>query len=1415
MNAMQGRLSWVLVLGCAIAVMGLVAPVLAATPPAGSIITSSVVFDSDLDLTGLNFTGTVYTAINAGNITIDGNGHTVTAPDANLGVQLTYCSNVTLRNLTMVVASRGIGVGGGGGNLIENCRLTFTQPYSGGCSLEICDGSIGNTVRGCTLAGNHVGIGVGSAQGNLLEGNDCSNCGIGIWLSDATQTGVIRNNCQSALQYGIWLQGSAVGGCIDTLIDGNDCSGSSTAVSVEYAARTTIANNRLTATAYAAIRLRSCLASTDFAGDGHLNSNDFTGAGTLLSLTDETGLAVENLDFTGFQDTGWTLGLYYCSDMVVRNIRANPRNSAIYMSGGGGNLIENCQFASTQPRTALAGLEMYATSGNTVRGCGFAGGGIYVNAGAGNAQGNVLEGNDCSNSKIGVRLGGTDSTQVVGNDCRSATQYGVWLCGPPHGCTDTLIDGNDCSGSATGVWVEYGTGTRIANNRLTSVVIHAILVKSSLTSTDFAGDGDLNGNDFTGAGCLLGLADVTSGTVENLDFTGFQDTGWTLALYSCSNLVVRNIKANPRNSAIYVSGGGGNLIENCLFAFTQPRTALAGLEMYVTSDNTVRGCGFAGGGIYVDAGAGNAQGNVLEDNDCSNSKIGIRLAGTERTGVIGNDCRNASQYGIWLCGRPCSDTAIERNDCSGSPNGVWVYRATGTRMAANRLGGAVYNGIFLDSCVGETDWASDGGFNGNSFEGTVTVLGVAPESGAVIEGLDFSRLIGFGCAITVYGSADITLRSLTVSDAAACGLFLSTAARVGVINCTITRCKVGVYLNGPCPLAVRNSIVWGNQSDVAPMHVTTQTTVTYSDIGGSLWPGLGNISQDPMFADAAGKDFHLRPNSPCIDTGDPCDPAPPGGGLRIDMGAFESPANHPPTVAAGGPYGVDEGSAVMLAAVGADPDGDLLTYAWDLDGDGEFDDGSEANVEFSAAELDGPSERVVAAQVTDPDGALATADATVTVANVAPVVGAITAPADPVRLGLPIDAGALFTDAGKPDTHTATWDWGDGGTSAGTMSEGGGSGSTIGTHTYEAAGVYTIQLTVTDKDGDSGVAVYRYVVINSPPTVTAGGPYGVDEGSAVMLAAVGADPDDDPLTYAWDLDGDGQFDDGSEASVEFSAAELDGPSEHVVAVQVTDPDGAYATADVTVIVANVAPLVGAITAPANPTELGQPVHAGAPFTDAGKPDAHAAVWDWGDGSTSAGTVTESNGSGTVSGVHSYAAAGVYTLKLSVTDDDGGAGEVTFEYVVVYDPEGGFVTGGGWIDSPAGAYMADSALAGKATFGFNAKYQKGASTPSGQAEFQFRVATLNFHSSAYEWLVVAGARAQFKGTGTINGAGHYGFLITAIDGQISGGGGVDKFRIKIWDRDNAGGVVYDNHRGESENGDAATAIGGGSIVIHQP
>ncbi|NJB84422.1 hypothetical protein GGR26_000167 [Lewinella marina] len=242
-----------------------------------------------------------------------------------------------------------------------------------------------------------------------------------------------------------------------------------------------------------------------------------------------------------------------------------------------------------------------------------------------------------------------------------------------------------------------------------------------------------------------------------------------------------------------------------------------------------------------------------------------------------------------------------------------------------------------------------------------------------------------------------------------------------------------------------------------------------------------------------------------------------------------------------------------------------------------------------------------------------------------------------------------------------------------------------------------------------------------------------------------------------------------------------------------------------------APELQSITLPLDPVAISEAVSISANFTDVDDEDGHSADIDWGDGTVSTGLVNQNTNS--VSGSHQFSAAGVYTVSVTVTDACGEQDVlVSATYVVIYDPSAGFVTGGGWIWSPAGAYASDASLEGKANFGFVAKYKKGQSVPDGNTTFHLNAADFKFKSTDYQWLTIAGPNAKFKGSGQVNGAGDYGFMLTGVDGDVNGGGGEDKFRIKIWDKATSQ-VVYDNQMGADDTGYATTVLGGGSIVIH--
>jgi hypothetical protein len=174
------------------------------------------------------------------------------------------------------------------------------------------------------------------------------------------------------------------------------------------------------------------------------------------------------------------------------------------------------------------------------------------------------------------------------------------------------------------------------------------------------------------------------------------------------------------------------------------------------------------------------------------------------------------------------------------------------------------------------------------------------------------------------------------------------------------------------------------------------------------------------------------------------------------------------------------------------------------------------------------------------------------------------------------------------------------------------------------------------------------------------------------------------------------------------------------------------------------------------------------------------------------------------------------VAAEVTDDDGGSDLSIYEYVMVYDPNAGSVTGNGRIHSPPGAYVADPTLVGKASFKLDARYKKGASAPTGNSKFYFQAGDLDLRAEGYEALTVAGYKATFSGTGRINGAGNFGFQFSVIDAALTPSSNVDRFRIKIWDRDNGDVVVYDNQVGcssdLSDDAEPCAAIDSGNIYI---
>ncbi len=186
---------------------------------------------------------------------------------------------------------------------------------------------------------------------------------------------------------------------------------------------------------------------------------------------------------------------------------------------------------------------------------------------------------------------------------------------------------------------------------------------------------------------------------------------------------------------------------------------------------------------------------------------------------------------------------------------------------------------------------------------------------------------------------------------------------------------------------------------------------------------------------------------------------------------------------------------------------------------------------------------------------------------------------------------------------------------------------------------------------------------NNPPSVSADqGTVNVNEGSTATNAGGFSDPEGRPATLAASSGvvtnlGGGRW--------SWSFGTNDGPGQsRDVTITVTDDKGETATTTFRLNVANVAPSITIDAGQLTTATEGSTFAVKAGFSDPGWADSYSASIDWGDGTTStpAATVTTQGPPtdlGQVTGSHAYADNGSYTVKVSVTDDDGGTSSASF------------------------------------------------------------------------------------------------------------------------------------------------------------
>ncbi|NNE71493.1 MAG: PKD domain-containing protein, partial [Rhodothermales bacterium] len=334
----------------------------------------------------------------------------------------------------------------------------------------------------------------------------------------------------------------------------------------------------------------------------------------------------------------------------------------------------------------------------------------------------------------------------------------------------------------------------------------------------------------------------------------------------------------------------------------------------------------------------------------------------------------------------------------------------------------------------------------------------------------------------------------------------------------------------------------------------------------------------------------------------------------------------------------------------SDPNGDTLTYLWDLGDATSSADASVSHTYLTAGTY------AVSLTVSDPDGESDTAALSYTVqANVAPTASFTFSYQNYQRpISVFFDASASTDTAG--DVLTYTWDFGDGQT---------GSGETL-VHTFtDVAGDIPVTLTVTDLGGLTAQSVQDVGVPNRTPSASFD--TSPSEGMApltVTFTHTGTDPDGDSITRAWEF-GDGTT---GTAGTETHTYNVEGT--YAVTLTVEDEFGASSTGTATITVArfNTAPTV-VVTASPLSGQAPLEVSFDASGTTDAEGDAITYAWDFGDGQTGSGVTTS----------HTYNVSGTITATVTATDALGmsDTGTVSIELLLPENTVVSTTSGGDW------------------------------------------------------------------------------------------------------------------------------------------
>lgn len=1069
------------------------------------------------------------------------------------------------------------------------------------------------------------------------------------------------------------------------------------------------------------------LSIVGFSGSGiHFDTSTVGGdlvAGNFIGLT-PAGAALANAIGVNVAVPNVTIG---GTTAAARNVISGNSGDGILISGGSGDVVEG-NFIGTNPAgnravaNGAAGLDLENASAVTIGGTA-AGAGNVISGNiyhgillAGNQTGNLIEGN-----RIGTDLTGTLAVGNGGDGITLENSAGNTIGGTTAAARNIISGNGRLIHNSAGINISGNSpGNLIEGNYIGVDATDQISIKSVGSGVLINGSSGVTiGGTAAGAGNVItgnqgdGVSIIGSTAAANVvqgNFIGTTPGGAILGNQFHGVYIANGANNNEIGGT---ASGAGNLID-----FNGGDGVLIGNDPLVAG-STPAGAGNAveGNSIYANAqigiDLGSGDGPTLNDsaghagpNDFQNFPVLTSAAGQNGPATVTGTLASApnSTYRIDLF-------STDWPDPTGFGQAETFVGAVS--VTTDGLGNATFT-TNVNLPQGQnyvTATSTDA--NGNTSEFSLTIASTA---GAAPPGLrDLSvNSADEGSAsfvLTANGTGFASGATIDFNGAALVTTFVSDSQLQATVptsdlaeECTTSVTVVGPQgSSGSLPFTVTDPSVVGSGATITAVEGSDsgiQTVATFTDPGGveSLadysavinWDdgtkATGTISEsNGTFAVSSNHTFAEQGTYTLFVT-ITHDDSPP---ITVTSSAI---ASDPAVVATGGfsltaAQGSDSGSQTVATFTdpgGAEAVGDYsATIDW---GDGSAATAGDISFANGTCTVSGD-------HAFNSAGTFAI---TVTVAHEsAPAAiatsSAVVSPTTPVRAsgGFWVrdvegqDSGsqtvATFRASGgvtDPALFNALIAWGDGSSSAGSISFAAGVFTVKGSHGYAEEGYYAVNTTIQIGNAAVGAATSHARV--SDPAVISTGDFVVNavenSASGNQTVATFVDPggaedvSDYSATVHW---GDGS---SSAGTICFAGGVFTVQGNHTylregqftIRVAIFHDNAPRAVAFSAAVVSDAPWSIGQVSGPTTPQPVRSPIQLSALLDDpGGSHDRHHAVWDWGDGSTSRGAITapDANGDGLVSAHHRYRAAGIYTVTLSVRDDDGIVHTATFQLAI--------------------------------------------------------------------------------------------------------------------------------------------------------